>query len=816
MRQRDPGPERDPDVDDSSHEAASLRDELARLRRELEVAKAEVHLREEELRGRDAELLRRDELAKAMADREAYRFAATLVAVKRERRGWWKLVPAAISLATPKPIRDPVRSAAGKVTRKILAVPEAVDVRVRDAFDTTLAQLATGTASAGRLARATARALDATSALGDPLGVLRRVQMAVPWPSDRPLVSVIIPCFNYGRFVREAVDSVLSQTLQDFELIVVEGGSTDGETRNIVRALRHPKLIVIEQPRPTSVGENRLRGLLAARGKYAVFIDADDLIAPTYLEKAALALELTRSDLAYPNVACFGNSTARWETGDVFSLAGMAEGNQVPTVAMFRTDTWRTLSIGYGLHLDLEDYDFWLRFAERGARGVKIREDLMQYRVHGSSMTDAIRDRQQEAMRRIWAEHAPMLRRHRVARVSAAQAKPINVRPGPDVVRCGGRAVQQMRIALALPWMAVGGADHLFQSVFADHADRDTGLLVYSTVEPPASMGDSTKGYARITPDVFPLPRMLPDRAHPDAILHLLGSRQANVLMIAGSQATYALLPRIRAELPGLRVVDHLFNPVGHLPANREFAQFIDSQIVANDEVRRALLRAGEPPERIEVIHHGIDFEWNDPERVPRSDALPGLELAPEDRLVLFSGRLSEEKGALRFLDIAATLRSHPRIRFAMVGDGPLRAQVDAHAVGLGLDAVVPRLGFVGDVRPYLRRADVVVVPSDIDGLPLVCLESLAMGVRVVASRVGALPDAVRPGLDGAVVASSDLAGFASAIVTALDGARDPQGAAERRASAAARFDIRNVRAHYWNVFRRVAEGKARHRTEES
>jgi hypothetical protein len=354
---------------------------------------------------------------------------------------------------------------------------------------------------------------------------------------------------------------------------------------------------------------------------------------------------------------------------------------------MFRTYTWRALRIGYGSHLHLEDYDFWLRFAERGARGVKIHEDLMLYRVHGKSMTDAIRELQADAMRRIRAEHAALLRPRRVARVSAGQRKPAVVKRGPDVERCGPQpegAQGALRIALALPWMAIGGADHLFQAIFADHRDRDTRLLVYSTLDAPASMGDSAKGYAELTPDVFALPRMLPTAAHAEAILHLLRSRRVNVLVVVGSRATYGLLPRIKTELPHVRVIDHLFNPVGHLPSNREFARLVDFQIVANEEVRRALLAAGEPPERIEVVHHGIDFQRYDPAGIHRREQLPGLTLAPGEKLVLFSGRLSEEKGPLRFLEIARRLKGRPGLRFAIVGDGPMRAEVDARAIALG------------------------------------------------------------------------------------------------------------------------------------
>ena len=88
-----------------------------------------------------------------------------------------------------------------------------------------------------------------------------------PWPADLPLVSVVIPCFNYGVFVAEAVDSVLAQTFEDLEIILLEGGSTDGTTPDTIQALDRPGVIKLYRDRPCRVGDNRNFGIRHARGK---------------------------------------------------------------------------------------------------------------------------------------------------------------------------------------------------------------------------------------------------------------------------------------------------------------------------------------------------------------------------------------------------------------------------------------------------------------------------------------------------------------------------------------------------------------------
>jgi glycosyltransferase involved in cell wall biosynthesis len=755
-------------------------DRVAEAAGELERLRASLREAQGTIAALNTEIARRDALNAELHEREAYRFARTLVEVKRDAFKAWRLPLAVLALATPKPARERARRALEVVAN---------DLRLRKA-----------------------KTWAATQVLRLPWVIrreLRKPQCAeTPWPPDRPLVSVIIPCFNYGRFVREAVDSVLAQTLEDLEIVIVEGGSTDGDTPHVVRGIEHPRLRKIFQPRPTRVGHNRLAGLLAARGKYALFLDADDMLAPTYLEKAVLALELAGADLAYPSVQFFGNESRIWETGDEFTLESMVIGNMVPTVAMFRTETWRRLHIGYGTEPEIEpieDYDFWLRFAVQAARGIKIHEPLMRYRVHGNSLTDALRHRYVEATARIHARHGGELRAGRSALVSELQ-RDTSFIPGrhANLARLRPEAQAGLRIALANPFMVVGGSDHLMQQIFSDRAARDTSLLVYSTLQPPASMGSSTAEYEKLTRDVFELPREIPTAAHADAILHLLRSRRSQVLMIVGSRTSYELLPRIKAELPHIKVVDHLYNTVGHLASNREFAAHIDFHIVASDEVRRALLDRGEAPERVEVIHHGIDLVRYDASSVPRQDALDGLQLGPGERLVLFAGRLSEEKGALRYLDIVARMRDQRGLVFAMIGDGPMRRQVEERAAELGLAHRVRLLGFVPDARPFLRRADAVVIPSDIDGLPLVSLEALALGTPVVASRVGALPEVVEPGRTGAVVDPADVDGFVRALGEVLAFDRD-EAARQCRRSVAERFAIPEVRNRYYGVFRRLA-----------
>src|SRR5690606_3615953 len=97
---------------------------------------------------------------------------------------------------------------------------------------------------------------------------------------DLPLVSIVIPNYNYGRFIAEAIESVLNQTYPNIELIVVDDGSSDDSLEAIRQYEK--KLILISQ-KNSGVVVARNNGAAKSRGEYISFLDADDVIEPTFI-----------------------------------------------------------------------------------------------------------------------------------------------------------------------------------------------------------------------------------------------------------------------------------------------------------------------------------------------------------------------------------------------------------------------------------------------------------------------------------------------------------------------------------------------------
>jgi hypothetical protein len=202
-----------------------------------------------------------------------------------------------------------------------------------------------------------------------------------------PIVSVVIACFNYAHTLPDAVSSVLAQTLADFELTIVDDGSTD-DSLAVAGSLaaRDPRVTVIAQENSGQPAIPRNRAIADARGRYVVSLDADDKLAPDALALCAATLDAdSRAGLAYPQQQDFGFSDQLHAHLD-WSLDRIKRFNYLPSATMYRRAAWDAAG-GYNLNVrGYEDWDLWLGIAEAGFVGRPAHGALWYYRKHGGGV----------------------------------------------------------------------------------------------------------------------------------------------------------------------------------------------------------------------------------------------------------------------------------------------------------------------------------------------------------------------------------------------------------------------------------------------
>lgn len=207
-----------------------------------------------------------------------------------------------------------------------------------------------------------------------------------------PLVSVIMPAFNAGPFIAEAIESILGQTLPDLELLVVDDGSAD-RTAEIVSANRDPRLRLIRKPHSGLI-DSLNRGLSEATGRYFARMDADDVALPERLAAELTLLESGKADVAAGRVEIFRDRGAlmpgftayqEWLNG-VITHEKIVENLFIedplpsPTLFMRRKDLLD--SGGYDANVYPDDYNLTLKNFKAGRRFAKTEAIILRWRDH--------------------------------------------------------------------------------------------------------------------------------------------------------------------------------------------------------------------------------------------------------------------------------------------------------------------------------------------------------------------------------------------------------------------------------------------------
>jgi peptidoglycan/xylan/chitin deacetylase (PgdA/CDA1 family)/glycosyltransferase involved in cell wall biosynthesis/SAM-dependent methyltransferase len=201
-------------------------------------------------------------------------------------------------------------------------------------------------------------------------------------------VAVIIPCYNLGRTLEGAVHSALFQTRAPAQIVVIDDGSDDPYTLQVLLRIKGPRVRVVRQEN-RGVAFARNFGVGITQSEYLVFLDADDLMHKQYLEKATAKLD-NDSTLAYFSCAfrAFGEQEYVWQPVPCDLVELLARGGELHVGSMWRRSSWLQVG-GYDETLPaFEDWDFWISACEKGLRGIVLDEPLLYYRMRSGSRSD--------------------------------------------------------------------------------------------------------------------------------------------------------------------------------------------------------------------------------------------------------------------------------------------------------------------------------------------------------------------------------------------------------------------------------------------
>ena len=207
-----------------------------------------------------------------------------------------------------------------------------------------------------------------------------------------PAITVLMPVFNAAKDLREAIDSILTQTERNFEFLIIDDGSTDS-TAEILSTYTDPRIRRMQNPVNLGLVASLNIGISLARGTYLARMDADDISLPDRLKHQLAFIEQEQADIVGCHFEIMDAQGKQMQTVDVPLTADAFTAclaNTVPFAhgsVMLRLAFLQRHSLSYGPNPFAEDYDLWTRMYACGAKMINIPLVLFRYRDYGSSLS---------------------------------------------------------------------------------------------------------------------------------------------------------------------------------------------------------------------------------------------------------------------------------------------------------------------------------------------------------------------------------------------------------------------------------------------
>ncbi len=209
--------------------------------------------------------------------------------------------------------------------------------------------------------------------------------MTIKNKNATPKISVIITCYNYGKFIDEVIQSVHNQTFKDYEIIIIDDCSTDEFTKDKLKEYaekpvgedRISEIILLKQNEGVAAARNL--AIKQAKAEYILCLDADDKIESSCLQKMYDVINTKKYDIVGCGYQEFGRSNKK--NIRQYSKYGICRECLFPVTALFKKSDWKKIG-GFAKDVEDEDWRFWLKLVEVGVRVHIIQEVLFLYRIH--------------------------------------------------------------------------------------------------------------------------------------------------------------------------------------------------------------------------------------------------------------------------------------------------------------------------------------------------------------------------------------------------------------------------------------------------
>ncbi len=567
-------------------------------------------------------------------------------------------------------------------------------------------------------------------------------------PARTPKFSIIMPIYNNGPCILEAVAAVETQTLADVELVIWDDGSTDDVTLKILENISGPGIVKHRATNQGVIGA-RNAAVAASSGEFLVCLDPDDLIEPTYLEKALITFHrFPRIDLVIPTTRVLGHGDGEkmWVPGP-FNERNLSYNNAAPVATAMRRRVWDGVG-GLSEHMadGFEDWAFWRAAAAKGFRGVVLDEPLFRYTFSDNSGRDSDARRKKDELERRVKTMYPALEAGRPPKAEPQQSVSGFLRKQVFHIP----TAQKRGLIIFVPWMLRGGGAENFLLAAIPALSEKFEVAVIATQRPPSGFETCAEDFLNVTPYVYDTRALVGKRDTAQLVHSVLRRFDRPIILNVGSPWAFRNMARLK-QWPrgGSRIVDLHFNHIGHIGELLEVEAHVDLVLTAHKHLNALLSEYFEVEPPVETLYIA-----------PPTLAPPTLRKDQESDDRGFSvgwlGRNSPEKR----IDIVLRLASiTPDVRFRLAGGG-----MDDLADDVSHLSNVEVVGWVEEAADFIAECDMLINTSDVEGISLSAMEALELGVPVLTRDVGGMSELVTDGENGLVYDCDQLGELASRL----------------------------------------------------
>ena len=561
------------------------------------------------------------------------------------------------------------------------------------------------------------------------------------------LISVITVFDHRSENIQETYYSLQTQTISNFEWIIVHEGSADTWLENFARHLlsQGKEIRIIHNPANKGLSAAKNIGIGDAKGEFLFFIDSGDKVAPTALEKFLLTFEF---NLHFDFVNSYGKALdekgSDWPKGFQDRELFLQE-NRNTSCFMARKAVFQKIHFNESLKNGTEEWDFWLNAASMELWGYTIPEFLLHYR-----RTDRLKPKnaanlsaQLEKSELLLKKKYMSLRKKGFPErgFSSYYFGPI---PGelPES-QAYPQAVGNTNILFIFPWLEVGGADKFNLDLAKGLKEKGWSITILCTLP---SENKWLPEFEKITSNIFFASHYASETDYYKIIKAVILSRNIGILFLSNSVYGYHLLPYIRQKFPQLPVVDYVhceeeewYNG-GYPMFSATYNRLIARNFVSSGHLKDWCSRRGSKDEKIEVIYTNVDSVQVKRDSALRNSLRKKLQVDNDTALILFVGRLTTQKQPdVLFKSLSKLYEINKNFLCVIIGDGPERKQLTTDINRSPASKNIIYLGETtnNEVKSYMDAADIFFLPSAYEGIALAIFEAMSKELAIVGAKVG-------------------------------------------------------------------------------